>query len=579
VNDNYMERYARVFRPTEVKMMLSAFSNMETIHIAAYALLLETIGMPETEFSAFLDYQAMRDKHDYMQTFGVETHADIARTLAMFGAFTEGLQLFASFAMLMNFPRFNKMKGMGQIVSWSVRDESLHCEGMIKLYHAFAKETGCVTKSVADDIVENCRTVVGLEDKFIDLAFEAGEVQGMTPEDIKAYIRFIADWRLRQLDLPELYGVKENPLPGCSRCCRASSTPTSSSARHRVLQGRNPRRLARLRRRLERVRPDARPPRHGERAARRVTGRGAADRPGRPHRARPPLRGGRGVHDAEPAAVRLLSGPDAGFAPGGGPRRVRGGSRSLPAMGSGSWGGGGRRRPAAESSSTCTATPATSGTAPRGWESWAPRASACSPSTTAATEARAAPRARPGLAQDAQAAYAWLRRAAPESRVALFGESLGTGVSVRLADDQPVAGLVLDSPFASVVRLGERSAPWLPVRWLMRERYDSELRIKDVDAPVLIVHCAGDAQIPVSEGRRLFAAAEEPKEMIVLPGCGHIDTWRGAARDRILAAMRSWTAAEAGPSSSPLGEGDRAQRGGRGSQTAPPPHGPPPLSR
>jgi ribonucleoside-diphosphate reductase beta chain len=213
VNDNYMERYARVFKPTEIKMMLSAFSNMETIHIEAYALLLETIGMPESEFSAFLDYQAMRDKHDYMQTFGVETHADIARTLAMFGAFTEGLQLFASFAMLMNFPRFNKMKGMGQIVSWSVRDESLHCEGMIKLFHAFAKETGCVTKSVESDIIENCRTVVGLEDKFIDLAFEAGEVKGMTPDDIKQYIRFIADWRLRQLRLPELYGVQENPLP------------------------------------------------------------------------------------------------------------------------------------------------------------------------------------------------------------------------------------------------------------------------------------------------------------------------------------------------------------------------------
>ena len=213
VNDNYMERYARVFRPTEIKMMLSAFSNMETIHIAAYALLLETIGMPEAEFGAFLEYEAMKDKHDYMQTFGVETEADIARTVAMFGAFTEGLQLFASFAMLMNFPRFNKMKGMGQIISWSVRDESLHCEGMIKLYHAFNKETGAVTKSVADDIVEMGRTVVSLEDKFIDLAFEAGEVQGMTPDDIKQYIRFIADWRLRQLHLPEIYGVKENPLP------------------------------------------------------------------------------------------------------------------------------------------------------------------------------------------------------------------------------------------------------------------------------------------------------------------------------------------------------------------------------
>ena len=213
VNDNYMERYARVFKPVEVKMMLSAFSNMETIHIAAYALLLETIGMPESEFSAFLEYEALKAKHDYMQEFGIETNADIARTVAMFGGFTEGLQLFASFAMLMNFPRFNKMKGMGQIVSWSIRDESLHCEGMIKLFHAFNAETKCVTKSVADDIVDCCKTVVGLEDRFIDLAFEAGEIEGMTPDDIKKYIRFVADWRLRQLQLPEVYGVKENPLP------------------------------------------------------------------------------------------------------------------------------------------------------------------------------------------------------------------------------------------------------------------------------------------------------------------------------------------------------------------------------
>jgi ribonucleoside-diphosphate reductase beta chain len=213
VADNYMERYGRVFKPTEVKMMLSSFANMETIHIAAYALLLETIGMPESEFGAFMEYQAMRDKHDFMQKFGVETNADIARTLAMFGGFTEGLQLFASFAMLMNFPRFNKMKGMGQIVSWSIRDESLHCEGIIKLYHAFNAETQCVTPAVAADIVDCCKTVVSMEDNFIDLAFEAGEIQGMTPADIKQYIRFIADWRLRQLHLPEVYGVKENPLP------------------------------------------------------------------------------------------------------------------------------------------------------------------------------------------------------------------------------------------------------------------------------------------------------------------------------------------------------------------------------
>ena len=94
-----------------------------------------------------------------------------------------------------------------------MRDESLHCEGMTKLYHAFKKETGCVTKAVADDIIDCCKTVVGMEDRFIDLAFEMGPVQGMTPEDIKAYIRYIADWRLRQLELPPIYGVTENPLP------------------------------------------------------------------------------------------------------------------------------------------------------------------------------------------------------------------------------------------------------------------------------------------------------------------------------------------------------------------------------
>src|SRR3546814_3805028 len=72
--------------------------------------------MPESEYGMFLEYEEMRANHDYLNTFGVDSDEDIARTLAMFGGFTEGLQLFASFAMLMNFPRFNKMKGLGQIV-------------------------------------------------------------------------------------------------------------------------------------------------------------------------------------------------------------------------------------------------------------------------------------------------------------------------------------------------------------------------------------------------------------------------------------------------------------------------------
>ena len=184
VQDCYHDKYGRVFKPTEIKMMLTAFSNMETVHIAAYSHLLDTIGMPESEYSAFLQYKEMKDKHDYLQHFGVDTDEDIAKTLAMFGGFTEGLQLFASFAMLMNFPRFNKMKGMGQIVSWSVRDESLHCEGVIKLFHAFVKERNCLTKAVKEEIIDVCQKTVRLEDAFIDLAFEMGPVEGMTPKAI-----------------------------------------------------------------------------------------------------------------------------------------------------------------------------------------------------------------------------------------------------------------------------------------------------------------------------------------------------------------------------------------------------------
>jgi ribonucleoside-diphosphate reductase beta chain len=214
VNNCYMKHYAQVFKPTEVLMMLAAFSNIETVHIAAYSHLLDTIGIPETEYAAFLQYQQMKDKYDYMQQFGVETKADIARTLAMFGAFTEGLQLFASFAILMNFPRFNKMKGMGQIVSWSVRDESLHTASIIKLFRTFCAENPeIVTDAFERDLYVACETVVTHEDAFIDLAFELGGIEGIEARDVKQYIRYIADRRLSQLGLQPIYRLEKNPLP------------------------------------------------------------------------------------------------------------------------------------------------------------------------------------------------------------------------------------------------------------------------------------------------------------------------------------------------------------------------------
>ena len=214
VNNCYMKHYARVFGPTEVQMMLAAFSNMETVHIAAYSHLLDTIGMPEAEYSAFLRYKAMKDKYDYMQAFSVDSKAEIAKTLAVFGAFTEGLQLFASFAILLNFPRFNKMKGMGQIISWSVRDESLHTQSIIRLFRTFVGENPEIwTPEFERELYKACETIVTHEDAFIDLAFEMEDVQGLTGAEVKAYIRYIADRRLTQLGLQPMYRTEKNPLP------------------------------------------------------------------------------------------------------------------------------------------------------------------------------------------------------------------------------------------------------------------------------------------------------------------------------------------------------------------------------
>ena len=214
VQDNYMTRLGQLTWPTEVKMMLAAFANMESIHIDAYSLLIETIGMPEKTYSQFMEYSELKKKHEFYQNFSVSTTEDIAKTLAMFGGFAEGVQLFASFAILMNFPRMNKMKGMGQIVSWSVRDESLHCDGITDLFKIFTQETGCLSRGLKGEVYDIAEAVIGQEDKFVDLAFEQGPVEGLTVDELKTYIRFIMDFRLRNLGLKSIFKMgRKHPLP------------------------------------------------------------------------------------------------------------------------------------------------------------------------------------------------------------------------------------------------------------------------------------------------------------------------------------------------------------------------------
>lgn len=184
------------------------------VHIAAYSHLIETLGMDERTYNEFLEYEEMRNKHDYFESFVAKDEKNIAQQIAAFSAFTEGMQLFSSFVFLLNFPRHGKMKGMGQIISWSIIDESIHCEAMTKLFRTFIEENRDIWKDeLKSELYRIASKMVDLEDKFIELTFRQGELENLTEQDVKQYIRYITDRRLIGLGLKGIFKVKENPLP------------------------------------------------------------------------------------------------------------------------------------------------------------------------------------------------------------------------------------------------------------------------------------------------------------------------------------------------------------------------------
>jgi len=215
VSSGYVDRYMKIFKKPEARMMMGAFNNMESIHQHAYSLLLDTVGMPEVEYKAFADYEAMADKHEYIDAIKVSKgdKRSIAKALAVYSGFTEGLQLFSSFIILLNFPRFGKMKGMGQIITYSIRDESLHVEAMTKLFREFIQENIDIwDDEFKAEIYQACREMVTLEDRFLELVFAEGDIEGLTQAEMQEYIRYIADRRLLQLGLKPNYDIKNNPL-------------------------------------------------------------------------------------------------------------------------------------------------------------------------------------------------------------------------------------------------------------------------------------------------------------------------------------------------------------------------------
>ena len=213
VGENYHELLIPKFRNNEARNMLSSFANREGVHQRAYALLNDTLGLPDEDFHKFLEYTEMSDKIDFMKQGDINSHTGLALSLAQ-SVFNEGLSVFASFVMLLNFQRYGKMKGMGTIVEWSIRDETLHVQGNAKLFREFCKEhPRIVNDELKSKIYQMAKDVVKLEDRFIKLAFNGLEMEGLTETDVKQYIRHIADRRLLQLGMKPNFKVKDNPLP------------------------------------------------------------------------------------------------------------------------------------------------------------------------------------------------------------------------------------------------------------------------------------------------------------------------------------------------------------------------------
>lgn len=200
IQEYWSSMVSKWFKKPEIQMMSAAFASFESIHAVSYAYLNDSLGL--TDFAAFLHEPTAKAKIDRLMETKGKTKSEIARSLAIFSAFNEGVNLFSSFAVLLNFSRFNKMKGLGQIIAFSIKDESLHSEAGCWLFRTMISEYPEIwTDELKKDIYEAARVTVQLEDAFIDKVFELGPIEGLDPSDLKAFIRHRANTKLNDLTL------------------------------------------------------------------------------------------------------------------------------------------------------------------------------------------------------------------------------------------------------------------------------------------------------------------------------------------------------------------------------------------
>ena len=208
VSDYWTGMVTDWFPKWEIKQMAMMFGSQETIHATAYSYLNETLGLED--FEAFLHEPTTAERFDYLMNTSAEytnedllksstARQEVARSLAIFSAFAEGVALYSSFAVLYSFQMRNKLKGIGQQMKWSVRDESLHSKMGCQLFNHMCEEYTELRDLVKSDIEEAARLMVEMEIKFIDKMFEMGDLENLKKEDLKEFIKKRANEKLVEL--------------------------------------------------------------------------------------------------------------------------------------------------------------------------------------------------------------------------------------------------------------------------------------------------------------------------------------------------------------------------------------------
>lgn len=200
IQEYWSQQVSKWFKKPEIQMMAATFSAFESIHAVSYAYLNDSLGLDD--YSAFLHEPTAKAKIDRLMSARGKTRHEIAKSLAIFSAFNEGVNLFSSFAILLNFSRTNKMKGLGQIIAFSIKDESMHSDAGCWLFRTLVHEYPEIfTDELKKDLYDAARLTIELEDNFIDKAFELGPIEGLDPADLKAFIRHRANTKLTDIGL------------------------------------------------------------------------------------------------------------------------------------------------------------------------------------------------------------------------------------------------------------------------------------------------------------------------------------------------------------------------------------------